>query len=225
MDSQKQLRLPVSTRPLKKRIHELFQGVSCHVLSNGWNAHWHAFGKAIECEIPVSKKICYFAGTSNHDQDIFKISDELKDFLHMNPAVNLEIYGSIDLTVFSGLKGRVKKGTAVPFYFYPSIVRNAWVSIAPLVDSEFNYCKSAIKFIESGLFKIPVIASQTADLERIANDGLFFANEQGQWFSALNHLLDESAYKVAANDARQEALRQSSDIALERAKLAYAWGC
>ncbi len=213
----------VSTLPIKNRILELFPGVSCHVLSNGWNSHWRAFGNAIESRLPEKKSICYFAGTSNHDQDLYNISEEISDFLGKNPSVTLTVYGDIDLCVFQSVASQVKKGTPVPFYLFPTIIRNAWVSIAPLIDSNFNACKSAIKFIESGLFGVPVIASRTADLERMSNTGLIFAGSKGQWFEALNKLLNEKNYREAVGGAREMAEQQSSDLVLEQTRLVNVW--
>ncbi len=214
----------VSTIPLQQQIRKLFPSALCHVLANGWSPEWRSFGQLAVKNVHIeNRKICYFAGTANHDQDLYQINEELREFLQQNPLISLEVYGSIDLDRFIGVESQVNKGTPVPFYLLPSIIKQAWVSIAPLINSPFNYCKSAIKFIEAGIFNVPLLASRTADLERMENDGLLFADSDGQWLSGLNQLKDEKRYSFAQIACNKTALQQSSDYALQHSGLISAW--
>ncbi len=213
----------VSTFPLKKKIQQLFPDAKCRILHNGWSDDWHAFSELLPGPEEKHKKICYFAGTSNHDQDLYLISDQLREFLRENHTVSLEVFGSIDISLFRSVKTQVTIGLPAPFYLFPSIIKQAWISIAPLIDSGFNQCKSAIKFIESGLFGVPLIASPTADLLRVQNDGLLFASQEDQWYSALNRLKNREYYEKCAKSAREEASRHSVEGAMRRSTIFNDW--
>ncbi len=213
----------VSTEPLKQRLLELFPDSSVHIFNNGWGADWQAFSSAIPEPDLAAKKICYFAGTANHDQDLFSISQQLCRFLEENPDIKFEVYGSIDLAIFASVQKQVIKGSAVPFYLFPTIIREAWVTVAPLIESPFNQCKSAIKFIESGLFGVPLIASPVHDFKRMKNDGLMFVEQKNQWYEELNRLLDPQVYEQKSLAAKVAANDLSAESALKNSNLLTAW--
>ncbi len=213
----------VSTEPLRKKIISQFPSAVCHTLHNGWSHEWFAFGKFQPVVKPIRKKICYFAGTSNHDQDLFLFAEELTGFLEENPDIDLEIYGSIDVSVFGRLGAQVRQGRQLPFYLFPSVIRQAWISIAPLIDTPFNQCKSAIKFIESGLFSVPVIASLTPDLKRMENIGLRIVSQENDWYQALTDMNKPESYRIYSEAAMQSAHAQSARSALSRSNLENAF--
>lgn len=213
----------VSTEPLKRRLLELFPESKVHVFNNGWGSDWEAFSSALPNADVPRRKICYFAGTANHDQDLYSISQELCRFLEENRDISLEVFGSIDLSVFDSVRDQIIQGSAVPFYLFPSIIREAWITVAPLIDSPFNQCKSAIKFIESGLFGVPLIATPIHDFSRMSNDGLMFVKRKGQWYEELNHLLDPKIYEQKSLAARAAANDLSAESALRNSNLLTAW--
>ncbi|MCB1754091.1 MAG: hypothetical protein KDJ38_01130 [Gammaproteobacteria bacterium] len=215
----------VSTQPLKEHIEKQFPHSTCHIVNNGWGEDWLSMAGLIEArQKPRSrKKICYFAGTANHDQDLYQVSTQLREFLLENPAIDLEIFGSIDLGKFKAVESQVIKGRSVPFYLFPSIIKQAWVSIAPLIDTPFNQCKSAIKFIEAGLFGVPLIATPTDDLRRMQNDGLLFASQGDDWYLALNRLLDPDTHRSCSHASSEAALQQSAEYAMTHATISDAW--
>ena len=77
---------------------------------------------------------------------------------------------------------------------YADIYNDTDISLAPLVDNHFNRCKSQLKVIESGFFKVPIIAQNIApyqiDIEHGVNGFLIDTKKNHKdWVKYTNILL------------------------------------
>ena len=71
-------------------------------------------------------------------------------------------------------------------------------AIAPLIDSEFNRCKSDIKFLDYSLNRIPGIYSATKSYSGTVVDkqnGLLVPADCEAWRNALSLLADDPAFR------------------------------
>jgi len=83
--------------------------------------------------------------------------------------------------------------------------------LAPLEDSPFNRCKSALKIMEAGFFGIPTVASPIPDTRRFAGAGVEFAASSDEWLNALRRLADGHPYPASwREDLRQRIVRHAS---------------
>jgi glycosyltransferase involved in cell wall biosynthesis len=66
--------------------------------------------------------------------------------------------------------------------------------VAPLVDSAFNRCKSAIKFLEYSALGIPGVYSRTAPYQAVVREGDngFLAGSEQEWQDRLTELIDSA---------------------------------
>ena len=64
--------------------------------------------------------------------------------------------------------------------------------VAPLIDTKFNRCKSAIKFLEYSALGIPGVYSRTAPYQAVIEDGQngFLAGTEQEWKRRLAELID-----------------------------------
>jgi hypothetical protein len=77
------------------------------------------------------------------------------------------------------------------------------IFIAPLLDNEFNRCKSPIKFLEYATLGVPVICSQVTPYSEVITDGEngLLANNPDQWDEKINLLISDPnlRYRLAVN--------------------------
>ena len=160
-------------------------------------------------------KIGYF-GTLTHDNDLELIHNvilRLKDiFSKKGVKIIFEIAGaSINET---SDWYNVKK---IPYYpmpmktFYDWLGKNSdWdIGIIPLVNNEFNKCKSELKYIEFSALGIPVVASDVNVYNESIEDGVtgFLANDEDEWVSKLSLLIEDGSLRNGiVNNAREDIL-------------------
>lgn len=94
------------------------------------------------------------------------------------------------------------------------------IGIAPLKDSEFNRARSASKWFEYSMYRIPTVASDLEPYQIIRHgiDGLL-AQTKDDWVEHLSKLIiDETLRKQYGNNARKRIIRE-----YQYADNAYRW--
>lgn len=164
-------------------------------------------------------KIGYF-GTLTHQNDLELIHNvilRLKDiFSKKGITVIFEIAGaSIDETSewFNVVK--------IPYYpmslptFYDWLEKHSdWdIGIIPLVNTEFNKCKSELKYIEFSALGIPVVASDMNVYNEVIKDCVtgFLANTEDEWVNKLSLLIEDPILRNGiVNNAHEDILENYS---------------
>ena len=164
-------------------------------------------------------KIGYF-GTLTHDADIELIHNvilRLKDiFSKKGITILFEIVGA-SLDEKSDWF-HIKK---IPYYpmsmkiFYDWLGKNAdWdIGIIPLVNNNFNKCKSELKYIEFSALGVPVVASDMNVYNEAIEDGVtgFLANNEDEWVDKLSLLIDDPTLRNGiVNNAQEDILKNYS---------------
>lgn len=204
-------RSTVSTPELAEHLKQVFGSFETHVVRNGWDPHWRALGVALQAAPRNQRVISYFAGTSSHRDDLSTCMQALERFAGGQKDVVVDIYGSIDPQKL-GLDGRkFRAARSVPFHALSERIRNSWVAVAPLRQTPFNLCKSAIKFVETGLFGCPLVASPLPEYTRIAHSGILVAESSASWEQHLNALCDPAIHQEHGVLASNAAARQSAE--------------
>lgn len=133
-----------------------------------------------------------FAGSDTHSQDFRPLVDELTEFFLAHPEARLVIGAATRiLPLFTRLPEEQKIFLPpVPQPEYARMVAQFDVVLAPLLPGRFNNAKSAIRLMEAGLCRKPVVASPTASYVQYAGDGqeIILAGP-GEWRPALERLL------------------------------------
>lgn len=156
-------------------------------------------------------------GSLTHDSDIRMVLPAIKAIMEKYPKVNLDLMGGIKkefaLDVFKNwdakLLGRIKltAGTQAWEGFPYKLLRKNWdIGIAPLIDDEFNRCKSNIKWMEYAMKKIPCIASDVLPYQNIKHgvDGYLVKTEE-EWYDTLELLVkDNELRKEIGQNAHEE---------------------
>ena len=161
-------------------------------------------------------KIGYF-GTKTHDKDLELIHNvilRLKDkFSKKGIEVELEVIGAStdDKSDWFALE-------EMPYYPMSMATFMKWIGskanwdigIVPLVNTEFNKCKSELKYIELTALGVPIVASDVNAYKQAIEDGVtgFLANDEDEWVAKLSKLIDDPKLRNGIlNNARDDILK------------------
>jgi glycosyltransferase involved in cell wall biosynthesis len=99
-------------------------------------------------------------------------------------------------------------------YPYKAAILNPTIAVIPLVDNEFNKCKSSIKWIEMASLGVPAVTSNVSPYSEIAteNNGVFVENSYGAWDKGIRMLLDDKMLRAKIGTEAQKTVYKSFDI-------------
>jgi len=139
----------------------------------------------------------YASGTRTHDQDFAMIRPVLVELMERYAQVDLWLMGPVDPgPSWSNLRERVHVFPLVPWRELPGRLAQLDISLSPLVPGNpFNQSKSEIKFMESALVRVPVVASSTDAFQAAIENGQngFLAASLDEWRVAISFLIENPA--------------------------------
>lgn len=162
-------------------------------------------------EAPPS--ISYFSGTRTHDADFKLVVPALQSLLEDMPRLTVQIVGPLE-TQFR--HPRLLFGRRLDFSQYVDVVRNSYVTIAPLVDTPFAQCKSAIKVLESAVLGVPALASRIGEYAELDIHGIVGVPTPSDWERLLRRALDPAVRRELASGLRSRVLKQFDSAAVAR---------
>lgn len=141
--------------------------------------------------------IGYASGTRTHDQDFAMIRPVLVELMERYAQVDLWLMGPVDPgPSWGNLRERVRIFPLVPWRELPGRLAQLDISLSPLVPGNpFNQSKSEIKFMESALVRVPVVASSTDAFQAVIESGQngFLAASLDEWRVAISFLIENPA--------------------------------
>jgi glycosyltransferase involved in cell wall biosynthesis len=202
-------RIVVSTSALRRHVEQRSNKpvfVVPNGLSENWLQHGHALYPAFRSGDPLV--IRYLCGSPSHDADFASIVAPLAQFLRNHAHVQLEVVGPVrgDFDAFP--EQQLRRLPTVSYEELPRLLASSWVTLAPLVQNDFNECKSAIKFLEAAAFGCPTLAAPNDDLKRHCELGapLALCRSEHDWYEQLTSLLNpERRHEQGAAAARHVA--------------------
>jgi glycosyltransferase involved in cell wall biosynthesis len=195
----------VSTEMLRQNLGAA--GYPAQVVANGLDQRLWA-----DPPVPVrssreTTRILYM-GTATHDADFAVVAPALAR-LHAIFANRVRI-DLIGVTARGDLPDWINR-VALPLQArasYPGFVdwmiRQSWdIGIAPLADTRFNRCKSAIKTLDYAALGLAVLASDVPAYS--GSPAELVSNTEAAWFSALARLVRDPRLRLAQARAAQES--------------------
>jgi hypothetical protein len=134
-----------------------------------------------------------FMGSKGHWRDMEMLIAPLRTLLRNFPRVRFETFGTIDLRgAFKSFQNQYRHHS--PEKDYLSFLRKlrslGWTyGLAPLLDDEFNRCKSPIKFLEYSAAEITTLASKVMPYELIENERTGYLIGKDSWEDSLQNLV------------------------------------
>lgn len=180
-------------------------------LPNGFDEHvWYASRLALRKRLASYHdgliRIGYAGGSRTHQKDFAKIADVIARLLRARPNCRLVLFrkGSLpctDIEEFPALVAvsqQIEWRELVPLHELPREMARFDINIAPLdVGNAFCEAKSELKFFESALVEVPIVASPTQTFREAIEDGKtgFLASDENSWQNILSKLLDDASLR------------------------------
>lgn len=197
----------VSTEPLREHVLALYPERQVIVLPNSVHHTWrkqfdHLPTSDVDWNNPV---ITYLSGTRSHDRDFQVFAKGITKFLNDHPHVRLQVTGPLQFAL-PVRPEQILRREKVPFAEYHEHIRHGWVNLAPLEDTPFTRCKSALKVIEAGYWGKPTLCSPIPDAERLIGSGAIPVNSDEVLYDELTKLLNPECYRTCISGLRKRIL-------------------
>lgn len=197
-------KLQFATPELTRRYQELNPKIPCMTIRNAGYRSWNM----IQPNKNGLRKISYLVGTRTHDRDFSLVAPVLERLLDRYEDLTVCLVGPLN----AGLNHtKVERLDRVTFGDYPQVVNQSHIIIAPLEDTPFNQCKSAVKAMEGAMFNVPTVASGVGDYKEIRVTGVLHANSADEWEAQLEYALDPFNYEQLSVGLR-ERMKTFADI-------------
>ncbi len=168
-----------------------------------WNPNVGVFPNQLD-ELPPPRRyaegepVTVFFGAFNRQKDWAPCMAPLNQVLRAwGDRVRVRVIH--DRAFFDALETPFKDFEPVcPYDTYQDVLRRCDVALLPLEDTEFNRCKSDLKFLECAAHGVAVLASPTAYSETVADGetGLLFRSPE-EFARGLRRLLEDTGFRRA----------------------------
>lgn len=207
-----------STTPLSKHISALFNAEQSVVIHNGIDPTFSGISQLVRTLNPTNSRpydFAYFPGTASHNPDLQMIEEPLRKTLAANKHFKVLIAGPVKIPpTLSKHTNQIHKAEYVAFHELPSLMAKSRFVLAPLEETEFNQCKSGLKYFEAALAGCTVIATPIPDIDRFESILLRKCSTQADWESALTTSIEHSDQEIEEAalqvDDQVSSARQSS---------------
>lgn len=156
--------------------------------------------------------LVYASGSRAHEADFRSIERCITALMNANPDLRLKIIGFLELPLtLAPYKDRINQHPFSHYYDYMTTLAQADICIIPLVDDDFNDCKSAIRYLEASLLKLPSVVSKVGDYVGLIEHGKtgFLAATDDEWLQHTQALIDVSHLRSAIANAAQRRVYES----------------
>lgn len=219
-----------STRELMARLAHLNE--NCSVLPNFLDNHdryfkanknnWQELARKQGCKFDDDTQIVGFYGSESHSADLEFLSDVINEVLDRNPNTLFAMCMGVDTIAHICYKKWQIPYNKFLYFHIKNImeflhdVKCFDVGIAPLIHSEFNYCKTALKLMEYNTLGIPYVASKVANNHRyhIESNGVggFICDSIDDWIKYLDLLLKDKKLQQKMGQEGKDFVYKYHDV-------------
>ena len=149
--------------------------------------------------------ILYMSGTATHGKDFEVCQGALLKLAQNYPdKFNLILLGQVQSSIRSTMGHfgvNVNHVERLSYEEMHSFIAQQDVCLVPLESTYFNHSKSNIKFIESGVHGVPVIASSVDQFKRSISHSVngWLCSDPGEWYDQLVSLVDSKKHIVSVS--------------------------
>lgn len=198
----------VSTEPLMHYLQRCRPGARVAVMPNAVHLSWEEM-RAVDASVPRNRKvIAYMSGTRSHDRDFIEVKSALEKLLSERNDLEFRVIGRLDFDLEVSPE-KIVRIDRLSYSDYGKSFGSVDVNIAPLEDTPFNQCKSALKAIEAGFWGVPTVASKNMDYDRVQSAGVWGVQRRDEWYDQLRRALEAASQ----SDARARISQENRKVA------------
>lgn len=153
-------------------------------------------------------KIIYASGTLSHKADFSIMEDSLYRLLVERPDVKLTLLGAVQSSERLLAMPNVQSLPLLRYDAMMSELEKHSILLVPLEDTQFNKCKSSVKFVESGAVSLPILASKVAEFDFAIDDGCngYIAAAGDDWYEVLSRIASDPRVLIASGEAARKSV-------------------
>jgi glycosyltransferase involved in cell wall biosynthesis len=159
----------------------------------------------------------WFGGHS-HYEDWCLLQDVLPGIMRRHKNLKLVILGQMfQSTLKSCPQDRVEHHGWVNTFAYPykAAILDLDFAIIPLVDNEFNRCKSNIKWVEMGALEVPAVTSYVSPYKESysGNNGIFVeGNDAEGWETGIEFMIENPDKRIEMGKEARKTVEQNFNV-------------
>lgn len=202
-------RITVSTAPLMAHAEALFAQARLAVVPNAVPWRWRDMPANLAPRQPGL--MTYLPGTRSHDRDFAVVAGALQRVLARHPQAHLRVTGPLNFAL-DARPGQLTHQSKLPFEEFHTALQGASVNLAPLEDTPFTRCKSAIKVMEAAWWDVPTVCSSWPDAQRFTQAGACVAPTEAVFEATLERLLTDDAHHTAITQGLRAKVLALADV-------------
>ena len=198
--------MTVTTEPLRK-VYRRFN-MNVKIIPNAIN--FRAWEKPNIGWLGPEVRLLY-TGASNHFEDWLFVCPILEELQKKHKNLTIVLIGTDWNPSKNNLDySRVEVHRWVDFEAYPYLMKSlcCHIGIAPVRPSDFNDCRSELKWVEYSALKMATVATDYGPYRRSMRDkvtGILLGNKHEDWVRALSELIENKEYRdTLANNAYKD---------------------
>lgn len=165
-----------------------------------WNDALLSACRQFRAQYPQDSIRIGLVGGADHAQDLALLKEAIAEIVDQHLNIDWVVYGDGAANLLKPLVAEsrlITKKSDFDYRGHPIRLAEMAIDIAlvPLVDNEFNQCRSNLKFLEFGFLGIPTIFSNTVSYNQTVIDGktgLLANNSTVSWVNAISKLINNA---------------------------------
>ncbi len=196
----------VSSAALKSYFENVIGQKNVYVYPNTVRPEHYATRFKVQRENPDEIRIIW-QGSASHIVDWYPLRDAIRTVAHKYPAVKWVIFGEYFDYIHDAIPDEQVEHHGwvnYPAYKLYRSLLDCDINLCPLVDNAFNRCKSAIKWYEGSMMRVPeaTLAQNTEPYHEIQDGktGLLFSTP-AEFVEKLSLLIEDAQLRRRLGDA------------------------
>jgi glycosyltransferase involved in cell wall biosynthesis len=145
---------------------------------------------------PDKVKILYM-GNPTHGEDLAMVKPVFEKLVDEGYPIQLYVIGGEPESESKNWYQRISIPAASRHYpqfvpWFRQLAKNFTLAIAPLVENEFNQCKSPLKYLQYSAVGLPTVCSNVTPYKELVSDqnGFLVDNTAERWYQVLVNAID-----------------------------------
>lgn len=211
----------VTTSELAESLAKVIPGKQWWVVENyldvdKWQA---AYARRVTGSYGRKEVTIGWMASGSHQIDAPLVADALRRVMEAFDFVRLHFIGWIGFAQIGEwaqkYKDRIRVEPWVDVSVLPEVMADFDIGIAPLVDNQFNRCKSSIKALQYWALGVPIVASPLPCYKGAVTDGAdgWLCTTPDEWTTALSTLCDDATRRAGMGANGRAKLLAKHDMA------------